>query len=121
MTASSVNLLSGEGLAWRETPYGRGAMVASQPGFEIVWIYKDQEPVDPSLITMEVDDVIVILQGGLKLELRAEDPQDVILGPGDAFTIPAGIPFRGYRYPRDQIEPTVFIAVYGKRGDRRDR
>ena len=109
-----MNLLSGEGLTWRETPYGRGALVASQPGFEIVLICKDREPIDRALLTMEVDDVIVVLQGGLKLELRANDPQDVVLAPGDAFIIPASVPFRGYRYPRDQAQPTIFIAVYRK-------
>ena len=115
-----MNLLSGEGLTWRETPYGRVAIVASHPGFEVAWIYKEQEPVDPSLSTMDVDDLIVVLQGGLKLELRANDPQDVVLDPGGAFTIPAGVPFRGYRYPRDQAEPTIFIAIYGCQGESRD-
>ena len=43
-----MNLLSGEGLTWRETPYGRVAIVASHPGFEVALIYKEQEPVDPS-------------------------------------------------------------------------
>ena len=107
-----MNLLSGDGINWRESQYGRGAVVATQPGFEIFWIHKDQEAVDPSLLTMEVDDVLIVLQGELKLELRGDEPQDIVLGPGDMFTIPARVPFRGYRYPRDQVGPTVFIAVY---------
>ena len=110
-----MNLLSGDGTNWRDSPYGRGAMVATQPGFEIFWIYKEQEAVDSNLITMDVDDIILVLQGGLKLELHGDDPKDPVLGPGDVFVIPAGMPFRGYRYPRDQIEPTIFIAIYGRK------
>jgi mannose-6-phosphate isomerase-like protein (cupin superfamily) len=107
-----VNLLSGEGLTYDETPYGRVAVVASLPGFRVAWIYKDQEPIDPSLDVKDVDDLIVMLQGGLKLELRGDDTQDIVLGPGDAFVIPAGVPFRGYRYPREQAEPTIFLGIY---------
>jgi len=107
-----VNLLSGEGLTYSETPYGRVAVVASLPGFRAAWIYKDQELIDPSLDVKQVDDLIVMLQGGLKLELRGDQPQDIVLGPGDGFVIPAKVPFRGYRYPRDQVEPTIFLGIY---------
>ena len=107
-----MNLLSGEGLTYTETPYGRVAVVAELAGFRAAWIYKDQEPIDPSLDMKDVDDLIVTLQGGLKLELRGDEPQDVVLGPGDAFVIPAKVPFRGYRYPRGQAEPTIFLGIY---------
>jgi len=107
-----VNLLSGEGLTYSETPYGRVAVVASLPGFRAAWIYKDQEFIDPSLDVKYVDDLIVMLEGGLKLELRGDEPQDIELRPGDAFVIPAGVPFRGYRYPRDQAQPTIFLGIY---------
>ena len=116
-----MNLLSGEGITHHETPYGRVAVVASQPEFEVAWIYKEDEPVDPSLSTMEVDDVIVVLQGGLKLELRGEEPHDIVLGPGDVFTIPAGVPFRGYRYPREQTQPTIFLGIYRRREEHHAR
>ncbi len=107
-----MNLLSGEGLTYSETPYGRVATVASLPGLRAAWIYKDQEQIDPSLDRKDVDDVIVVLQGGLKLELRGDQPQDIVLGPGDAFVIPAGVPFRGYRHPRGQVQPTIFLGIY---------
>ena len=107
-----MNLLSGEGLTYTETPYGRVATVVSLPGFRAAWIYKDREQIDPSLDMKDVDDLIVMLQGGLKLELHGDQPQDIVLGPGEAFVIPAKVPFRGYRYPRDQAEPTVFLGIY---------
>ena len=91
-----------------ESPYGSFAVLHA--GLELAaWaIRKDGEEVDPSWTTFSRDDFLFVLEGTLKLDFPEGDP--VVLREGEAWVIPAGRPFRGYRYPRDGA-PCVFLAV----------
>ena len=53
----------------------------------------------PSDTTGTGDDFLYVVRGALKLELR--EAPEIVLEAGDAFVIPAGTAFRGYRWPRD--------------------
>jgi quercetin dioxygenase-like cupin family protein len=56
----------------------------------------------------------VVLQGQLKVEFEAPDQADRVLKPGDLLVLPAHTRCRAYRWPRDQVQATVFLAVYPK-------
>ncbi len=70
---------------------------------------KEREEIDPEWTIFSRDDFLYVVRGALKLELR--DAAEVVLEAGDAFVIPAGTAFRGYRWPRDSDEPCLFVAV----------
>lgn len=79
-------------------------------GAEItVWrIRKDDEEIDPALSVCDREDVLCVLEGRLRLELQGLEP--IVIGAGEVFVIPPGVPFRGYRWPRDG-SPCEFVAV----------
>ena len=91
-----------------ETPYGSVEVLHEGDDLTAWTIYKDAEAVDPSLSVCDRDDLIYVVEGALRLELESREP--IVLSPGDLFVIPAGTPFRGYRWPRDGA-PCRFLAV----------
>ena len=103
-----MNVPARQAVEQRETPFGAVGVVHDGPDLQAWWIWKDDEPVDPEWSTMENDDLLYVVEGGLRLELEGERPRD--LGPGDCFVIPGGRRFRGYRWPRDGA-PCLFLAV----------
>jgi quercetin dioxygenase-like cupin family protein len=76
---------------------------------DVWWIWKEDEEVDPEWTSFSREDVLYVVQGTLRVELR--DAPAVVLEAGDLFVIPAGAAFRGYRWPRDATEPCLFVAV----------
>jgi quercetin dioxygenase-like cupin family protein len=72
------------------------------------WIWKDAEEVDPALSVCDREDLLYVIRGSLRLELEGREP--VVLAAGEAFVIPPGTRYRGYRWPRDG-EPCQFLAV----------
>lgn len=90
------------------SPYGSVGVVHSGSDLEAWWIWKDDEQVEPAPAVVDREDLIYIIKGSLRLELDGGDSH--VLGTGEAFVIPAGTPFRGYRWPRDG-EPCLFLAV----------
>jgi len=72
------------------------------------WIWKDDEDLEPTRAVMDREDLLYIIKGSLKLELDGQESR--IIDPGELFVIPAGTPFRGYRWPRDG-EPCLFLAI----------
>lgn len=92
----------------RETPFGSVGTLYASADLKAWWIWKDEEDVDPAWKVNTRDDFLYVVSGALKLELRGLDA--VVLETGDSFVIPAGAPFRGYRWPRDGA-PCLFVAV----------
>ena len=93
----------------RDTPFGSVGVVHAGGQLKAWWVWKEQEDVDPEWKVNSHDDFLCVIRGALKLELRSLD--DVVLAAGDTFVIPAGVAFRGYRWPRESEEPCVFVAV----------
>jgi mannose-6-phosphate isomerase-like protein (cupin superfamily) len=91
-----------------ETPFGRVEVLHESDDVKVWRIRKDAEQVDPDTDRCDRDDVLVVVEGSLRLELEGREP--VVLATGDAFVIPANTAFRGYRWPRDG-GPCEFVAV----------
>jgi hypothetical protein len=85
---SVIDLSAREAESVRETPYGSVGIVHQGRDLKAWWIWKDAEDVDPVL----------------------EGREPVVLAAGDAFVIPPGTHYRGYRWPRDG-GPCQFLAV----------
>ena len=92
-----------------ESPFGSVGVLHAGSELNGWWIWKEREEIDPEWTIFSCDDFLYIVRGALKLELR--DAPDVVLEAGDAFVIPAGTAFRGYRWPRNSDEPCLFVAV----------
>jgi quercetin dioxygenase-like cupin family protein len=111
----TFNLLEAEALEISETPFGRVGRLHSGEGIEAVWVSKQDEAVDPDWFSQPMVDLIVVLQGQLKVEFEAMEEPDRALDPGDLLVLPADTRCRAYRWPRDQEGATVFLAVYPKK------
>ena len=92
----------------RPTPYG--SVEVLHDGAELtVWrIRKDDEEIDRTLSVCDREDVLCVLEGSLRLELEGREP--IVIDAGEVFVIPPGVPFRGYRWPRDG-SACEFVAV----------
>jgi uncharacterized protein YjlB len=106
------NVLRGEAEQVRSTPYGAVGTVFSGSGVELVWVSKQDEPIDEGWFSSDEIDLLLVVQGQLKFEFEASARQDVVLGPGDVIVLPAGERCRAYRWPRDARDATVFVAAY---------
>jgi mannose-6-phosphate isomerase-like protein (cupin superfamily) len=104
----SLNVVARQALSRHDSPFGAVGLMHEGADLKAWWIWKDREEIEPTLAVMDRDDLIFIVQGSLRLELEGRDPID--LRAGDLFVIPAGTPFRGYRWPRES-EPCQFVAV----------
>jgi mannose-6-phosphate isomerase-like protein (cupin superfamily) len=98
-----------EARAVTETPYGSVGVLCSSPDLKAWWIRKEDEEIDPEWKVHSRDDLLYVVSGRLKLELRGSAA--LVLEAGDVFVIPAATAFRGYRWPRDSDEPCLFLAV----------
>lgn len=76
---------------------------------EAWWILKEDEEIEPTPAVMDRDDLLYVAEGSLRLELEGREP--FVLHAGELFVIPAGTPFRGYRWPRESGERCRFLAV----------
>jgi mannose-6-phosphate isomerase-like protein (cupin superfamily) len=97
-----------EALAEEQSPFGAVGVIHSGSDLDAWWIWKDGEDVEPTFAVMDREDLLFVIRGSLRLEL--EGGESHVLGPGSACVIPAGKPFRGYRWPRDGA-PCLFLAV----------
>jgi mannose-6-phosphate isomerase-like protein (cupin superfamily) len=93
----------------RQTPYGSVEELHAGADLEAWWILKDDEEIDPGRAVMDRDDLLYVTEGSLRLELEGREP--FVLHAGELFVIPAGTPFRGYRWPRESGEHCRFLAV----------
>jgi mannose-6-phosphate isomerase-like protein (cupin superfamily) len=105
---SPLDVIARQALSHEDSPYGSVGVLHAGPDLEAWWIWKDGEEVEPGLSVMDRDDLLYVVHGSLRLELEGSDP--AVLRAGELVVIPAGTPFRGYRWPRDG-EPCLFLAV----------
>jgi mannose-6-phosphate isomerase-like protein (cupin superfamily) len=105
---SPLDVIARQALSQEDSPYGSVGVLHAGSDLEAWWIWKDGEEVEPTFSVMDRDDLLYVVRGSLRLELGGCEP--VVLRAGGLFVIPAGTPFRGYRWPRDG-EPCLFLAV----------
>lgn len=103
-----LDVTARQALSQEDSPYGAVGALHAGSDLEAWWIWKDGEEVEPTLAVMDRDDLLYVIRGSLRLELEGREP--LVLRAGEVFVIPAGTPFRGYRWPRDG-EPCLFLAV----------
>jgi mannose-6-phosphate isomerase-like protein (cupin superfamily) len=103
-----LDVIARQAESQENSPYGAVGAVHTGADLDAWWIWKDQEEIEPTLSVMDRDDLLYIIRGSLRLELQGQDP--LLIAAGELFVIPAGTPFRGYRWPRDG-EPCLFLAV----------
>jgi uncharacterized protein YjlB len=108
-------ILRGDAVAVEDSPFGAVGAVFSGSGIEVVWVSKGDEEIDPGWFVSEYTDVLVVLQGQLKVEFESPAYEDRVLDPGDALVLPAGCRCRAYRWPRTAEQATVFLAAYPAR------
>ena len=97
------------GMAVRQTRYGSVEEVHAGADLEAWWILKEDEAIEPAPAVMDRDDLLYVAEGSLRLELEGREP--FVLRAGELFVIPAGTPFRGYRWPRESGKRCRFLAV----------
>jgi len=106
------NVLRGEASQVRATPFGDVGTVFTGQGIELVWVSKQDEPIDEGWFSAASVDLILVLQGQLKFEFEAPDLPDRVLSAGEVLVLPGSERCRAYRWPREAREATVFVAAY---------
>jgi mannose-6-phosphate isomerase-like protein (cupin superfamily) len=110
-------LLQGEALDIHHSPTGTVGRVFRGEGLEVVWVAKQQEAIDTAWFSQSTTDLLVVLQGQLRVEFEREQPEPLVLEPGEMLVLPAHTRCRAYRWPRDRQEATIFLAIYSARDD----
>jgi Cupin domain len=111
MARVAFHVLTGEADDVAQSPFGSVGVLHRGTDLAAWWIRKDREDIDPDWTVFDREDFLYVVEGQLRLELDDPSQTTLTLGAGDAFVIPARIPFRGYRWPRDSDEACVFVAV----------
>jgi uncharacterized protein YjlB len=106
------NVLRGEAARVRSTAFGETGTVFSGSGIELVWVSKQDEAVDEDWFRSDEVDLILVVQGQLKVEFESPGRDDLVLSVGDVLVLPAGERCRAYRWPREARAATVFVAAY---------
>jgi len=106
------SVLRGEALRTRSGPFGEAGTLCSADGIEVAWVSKSGEQVDPDWFCSDQVDVLMVVQGQLRVEFESAAWPDRVLSGGDVLVLPAGCRCRAYRWPRDAAEATVFLAAY---------
>jgi uncharacterized protein YjlB len=112
MAARVFRVRQGEALTINETPFGSAGEIFRGEGIEAVWVSKGEEAIDPGWFSQSSVDLIVVLQGRLRVEFQSEEETDTTLEPGDVLVLPAETRCRAYRWPRESRTATKFLAVY---------
>jgi uncharacterized protein len=117
--APVFNVLAGEASHIRTTPFGDVGTVFSGQRMEFVWVSKHGEPIDENWFSMKEVDLIMVVQGQLRLEFDAPARRDQVLSVGEVLVLPAHARCRAFRWPRDSDHATIFIAAYPTTGQSR--
>lgn len=111
-TPQIFNVLTGEATHVRTTPFGEVGTVLSGKRMEFVWVSKHGEPVDDSWFSMKEVDLIMVIQGQLKLEVDAPGQRDRVISVGEVLVLPADARCRVSKWPRESDQATIFVAAY---------
>lgn len=106
------HVLEGQALQVQPGPYGAVGTLFSGEGLEAVWISKQYEVINSAWFSQDGVDLLVVLQGQLRIEFANPDFPPYLLQPGDALVLPSRTACRAYRWPRNTEQGTVFLAVY---------
>ncbi|HZY93173.1 MAG TPA: hypothetical protein VFG07_10450 [Thermoplasmata archaeon] len=113
--------LQQEALHRRDSPTGTVGRLFRGSGMELVWVRKQGEEVDPHWFSSRAVDILIVVQGRLRVDFSDHRFPSRTLAPGDVLVLPPRTSCRGYRWPRASRRATVFLAVYPSRGRRRGR
>lgn len=111
-----IRVLEAEADRVRQTPYGTVGEVHSDSRIEAVWVRKEHEEIEPGWFSQPEVDLLIVLQGELRVEFERPGLSARVMKPGDLLVLPGGERCRVYRWPRDRREATVFLAVYPNPG-----
>ena len=106
------NLFKDDALEISRSPYGSVGRMFTGEGLEAVWVKKEAEDVDPGWFSQPVVDLILVVKGQLMVEYEQPGFVSRILKPGELLILPPKTRCRAYRWPREAIEGTIFLAVY---------
>ncbi len=106
------HVLEGQALEVQPSPYGAVGTLFRGEGLEAVWICKQNEAIDSDWFSQDGVDLLVVLQGQLRIEFAQPDFPTYLLQPGDVLVLPARTVCRAYRWPREAEQGTIFLAVY---------
>ncbi len=101
-----------EALNIRESDTGDVGRLFTGEGIEVVWVQKKGEKIDTEWFTQKSVDLIVVLQGTLKVEFKDGTLESRIMEPNDLMVLPSNTSCRAYRWPRSTTKPTIFLALY---------
>jgi quercetin dioxygenase-like cupin family protein len=110
------NILQDEALDVTQSAYGSVGRLFTGEGLEAVWVKKEAEEIDPGWFVQPMVDLILVVQGQLKVEYEQPDLNPRVLAPGEMLIVPPNNRLRAYRWPRDGKQPTIFLAVYPRSG-----
>ena len=110
------NLLKGDALEITQSPFGSVGRMFTGQGLEAVWVKKEGEEIDPAWFSQPMVDLILVVQGQLKVDLESPGQAPCILNPGELLILPPNTRCRAYRWPREAREGTIFLAVYPVEG-----
>jgi len=84
----------------------------SGEGIELVCITKQGEAIDSGWFPQPTVDLLVVLQGQLRVEFADPQVAPQTLQPGDLLVLPPVTRCRAYHWPLDAAQATVLVAVY---------
>jgi hypothetical protein len=111
------DILRGDAAATTATPFGLVGRAYSGEGIELVWVSKQAEGIDPEWFVSNSVDLLLVLQGRLRVEFADESLDQLTLEPGQLLVLPPSTRCRAYRWPREATQATVFVAAYPKAAD----
>jgi hypothetical protein len=101
-----------DALEIHHSPFGSVGKIFRGEGIEAVWVKKQKEEIDPDWFSQPTVDLLLVVQGKLRVEFERSDLPPCVLDAGDLLVLPPDTRCRAYRWPRDTKEATVFLATY---------
>jgi hypothetical protein len=111
-----LRMLLGEALETSKGPMGRVGKLMRTGGIEAVCVWKVNEAKDAQWFSQPMVDLLVMIQGQLRVEFADTCLEPDVLNPGDVLVLPPETLCRAYRWPRDRQEATVFVAIHPSSG-----
>jgi quercetin dioxygenase-like cupin family protein len=105
------HVLEGDALQIKSTPYGDIGNLYGDERIEAVWVRKQDEAIDPEWFSQPSVDLILVMQGQLKVEFEGRT-KDRLLRQGDFLVLPKDTRCKAYHWPRESEKAAIFLAVY---------